>query len=140
MTISPATNHQQAFNELKNQVKDPPPHELIVLQDARELGDSSGYTYVTLTLTVRNTDYITMKNLYLDLEPVAANKDQIILYFRDPQYIEIPPFQASSVALTALVKTNNSSNNEINRILNHSHVHIKWGSDNNTTIDLPWSS
>lgn len=134
--ITPAANNEQAFNTLKNLPEGGRPPDLITLQDPA-LGDPSGYTFVTLTLTIRNTDYIKMKNLYLDLDPVLANMYQIILYSRDAQYIEISPFGTSTVSFNVLLKTDSPSQEEARQILSSSHLYLKWDGDHSEAINFP---
>ncbi|USB33538.1 DUF3995 domain-containing protein [Paenibacillus sp. YPG26] len=136
--ITPAANDRQTFNAMKKLPIDGWPPELNVVQDPATLGDPSGYTFVTLTLTIKNTNYMKMKNLYIDLDPVLANKNQIILYTRDAQYIEVSPFgSSSSLNFNVLLKTNSPDQDEALQILSYSHLYLRWDGDHSTTIDFP---
>lgn len=98
----------------------------VSLQKPTTLGISSEYTFATITTTLKNINYKTATNLTIDILPLPKLNDQIILYSRDEQYVEISPFSNSTTAISILIKTKNTNKNEIINILKNVEFQLSW--------------
>ncbi|KGE20076.1 hypothetical protein [Paenibacillus wynnii] len=114
---------------MKTKVETQIPDGFVLLQNPTNLGNSSEYIFATITTTLKNINYKTVTNLTLDILPLSKINDQIILYSRDVQYVEISPFSNSTTAITIIIKTKSTNKNEIINILKNFKLQLSWGKE-----------
>lgn len=114
---------------MKTKVETQIPDGFVSLQKPTTLGNSSEYIFATITTTFKNINYKTATNLTLDILPLPKINDQIILYSRDVQYVEISPFSNSTTAISMLIKTKSTNKNEIINILKNVEFQLSWGKE-----------
>lgn len=116
----------QGFLDLKTRIETPS-DEIVLLQNRPGLGDATEYTFVTITTRFSNINYKTVENLRLDIIPSQDYDNQITLYTRDVQYVEINPFSSSMTMINLLIKTKSSNKEDIINILKDNTLQIHWG-------------
>lgn len=100
---------------MKTKIEEQIPDGFVPLQKQKPivLGNSSEYTFATITTTLKNINYKPATHITLDILPLSNIDNQIILYSNDVQYVEISPFSNSTTTISILIKTSNTNKNEI---------------------------
>ncbi|MCL6602203.1 MAG: hypothetical protein K6T94_04935 [Paenibacillus sp.] len=114
---------------MKTKIEEQIPDGFVPLQKPIVLGNSSEYTFATITTTLKNINYKTATNITLDILPLSKINNQIMLYSNDVQYVEISPFSNSTTTISILIKTSNTNKNEIINIIKNVEFQLSWGKE-----------
>ncbi|TYP69562.1 hypothetical protein [Paenibacillus methanolicus] len=99
---------------------------VVYVHEREQLGDAQRYTFATLTVDIRNRNYVGMKNVTLALLSKSSGQHGAVSYLKDVQYVEIAPFSSGKTSISILLSGTDLGNEAVRRRLENYSLEMNW--------------
>ncbi|MFC4102709.1 hypothetical protein [Paenibacillus xanthanilyticus] len=121
---SAAADGSTTFSAIKESKED-----VVYLQKTDQLGNANQYAFVTLTVDIKNSNYLRLKNVNMALLPKSSENKDAILYLRDVQYVEVSPLSSGKSSISILLNGSDLDKVEAKSLLQNYSLEITWNNN-----------